>query len=135
LGLDAYGPGPLPVATGVVGLVVSVLGAVGTFCGFVAQVGIARRSAEISRGVNQAAVATGACVVALVGIGILFTLAAEVTAPHRASGPSPATEVFGGIAVGVLLPLALAVVLILYHRLLAAGRRALQGGPAGRYDG
>jgi hypothetical protein len=136
MGMEAYGPAPFPVMVGVVGLMLAMLGAVVTFCGFVGQVGIARRSASISRGVTQAAVATGVCTVSLVGIGILFTLVSELTAPPSTFGPRHGNyDAFAQVVLGFLFPLALAVVLILYHRLLAAGRRAVQGAPAGRYDG
>src|SRR5258708_2961190 len=49
---DHRGPG-LPAGFATVGLVFSVLASLGTFAGFVAQVGIVRRSAEVSRAVGR----------------------------------------------------------------------------------
>jgi hypothetical protein len=47
----------------------------------------------------------------------------------------PDEEMYLHAVVVFLVPVALATLLILYHRLLAAARRAVQAGPAGRYDG
>jgi hypothetical protein len=120
---------PGVVATG--GLILSTLGALGTFLGFVAQVGIARRSAEVSRAVGRTAAAVSVCVLVLLGIGVFYALIAELDGPYATRGGA-----FGGrhyrddgpfyqVVMGILLPLAFAVVLILYHRLLAAARRAV----------
>ena len=121
---------PGVVATG--GLILSTLGSLGTFFGFVAQVGIARRSAEVSRAVGRTAAAASVCVLALLGIGVFYTLVTELTEPGYTGRGGP---IGGGydrddgpfyqIVLGVLLPVAFAVVLILYHRLLGAARRAV----------
>ena len=135
MGMEANGPGPLPAMVGAVGLMLSVLGAVTTFGGFVAQVGIARRSRAIARSISQAAVAAGVSTIGLVGIGILFTLATEITSPASTHGPQNGVyDAFAQVALGFLFPLAFTVVLILYHRLLAAARRAVQAGLTGRPD-
>jgi hypothetical protein len=127
---------PMVVATG--GAILSTLGALATFIGFVAQVGMARRSKSASRAVSRIAVGGAVCVLVLLGIGILYTAAAEAMGPgyspqygrvYRDDGP------FYGVMTGVLIPLAFAVVLILYHRLLAAARAAVLGEPAGRDEG
>jgi hypothetical protein len=132
----------LPVVVAMGGLVLSTVAALGTFMGFVAQVGIARRSAEVSRAFGRAAVAACVCVLVLMGIGILYTLAAELSPPvsygygPRGYGyPYRDDSPFYGIVAGILLPVAFGTMLILYHRLLAAARRAVQGEPAERYDG
>jgi hypothetical protein len=135
-GLDSSRTLEAPLVVAVGGLVLSVLGSVATFFGFAVQVGMVHRSPGISRAVGRMAVAVCSCLFGLIGIGVLYALISEMTAPaysgvHR----SHDHEAFYAIASGILLPMALAVVLIFYHRLLAAGRRAVRGEPEGRYDG
>lgn len=130
--IEQQRPSELALQVAMGGLVVSTLGAIGTFLGFVAQVGIARRLAEVSRAVGRMGAAASVCVLVLLGLAILYTLVTELNEPsyssrqgqfgggyYRDDGP------FYAILFGVLLPLAFAVVLILYHRLLAAARRAV----------
>jgi hypothetical protein len=134
LSLDTHGDEGLPAVIGTFGLMITVFGALVTFGMFTAQVGIARRSAAISRGISQLAVTVCVCAAGLVAIGALYTFASGVMNPGYSRGPAT-HEGFFVITLGFLIPVALAVVLIVYHRLLAAGRRALQGEPDGRYDG
>lgn len=127
---DSQRPSELPMVVAMVGLALATLGAVGTFLGFIAQVGIARRSAGISRAVGRMAVACGVCILILLGIGLMYALISEIAeegpsgslrhTPSRDDGP------FFQIVSGVLVPMAVAVTLILYHRLLGATRRAIQ---------
>jgi hypothetical protein len=126
---------PMIVATG--GVILSTLAALGTFMGFVAQVGIARRSAAVSRAVGRTAVAGGVCVLVLLGIGMLYTLAAEATGPSYTpyGGYYRDDSPFFQVMTGVLFPLAFAVVLVTYHRLLAATRAAVLGEAGGRDEG
>src|SRR5262245_60791373 len=58
--IGSYGPSPLPFVIGWGGMVLSSMAAVGTFAGFVAQVGIARRSAGVSQAIGRVAVAVAA---------------------------------------------------------------------------
>jgi hypothetical protein len=130
----------LPAVVSIGGLVLSTLAALVTFAGFVAQVGMARRSAEVSRAVGRMAVAVCVCLLGLIGIGILYTLAAELTEPsggymrgypygYRDDGP------FYAVVTGILMPLAFGVILVLHHRLLAAARRSVRGEAADGYHG
>jgi hypothetical protein len=138
--IDAQRPMDLGLSVSLGGLVLSVVGAVGTFLGFVTQVGIARRSAAVSRGVGRMAVAAAVCTLVLLGISVLYTLIVEATTPTYGYGPYggyqhyPDHSGFAVVMLGILMPLAFGVVLILYHRLLAAGRRAVNSEAAGRYD-
>jgi DNA-directed RNA polymerase subunit RPC12/RpoP len=124
---------PLVVATGA--LVISTIAALFTFAGYTAQVGIYQRSPAVSRGVGRIAVAAAVCVTVLIGIGLLYTLAHELTSPQAGyrdpygrGGYSyyPDHSGFYAAMTGLLMPLSMAVLLILYHRLLAAGRRAIE---------
>ena len=127
---------PMIVATG--GVVLCTLGAVGTFIGFVAQVGMARRSKAVSRAVGRTAVGGAVCVLVLLGIGILYTVAAEAAEPTYSPqfGVVPRDDSpFFQVMTGILLPLAFAVVLIFYHRLLGAARAAVLDEAAGRDNG
>jgi hypothetical protein len=127
---------PMVVATG--GVVLSTLGALGTFLGFVAQVGIARRSVAVSRAVGRTAVGGAVCVLVLLGIGILYALAAEAMGPSYSPQYGAAYRddtPFYQAMTGILFPLAFAVVLVLYHRLLAAARAAVLGETTGRDEG
>src|SRR5205085_1945337 len=128
---------PAVVATG--GLILSTLAAVGTFAGFVAQVGIARRSAALSRAVGRTAVAACVCLLGLLGIGVLYTLATELSGAPTGYGPfGPSYRddgPFYGVVAGILMPFAFGTLLIFYHRLLAAARLAVRGEAADRYDG
>jgi hypothetical protein len=139
LSLEGQRPMELSIAVAVGGLVLATLGALATFLGFAAQIGIARRSVTVSAAVGRMAVAIAVCVLSILGIGILYTLLSEITGPSYRYGPYGNGyyhnhERFYQIMLLFLFPLALGVILILYHRLLAAGRRALQGEPADRYD-
>jgi hypothetical protein len=127
----------LPMVVAVGGLLLSALGALGTFVGFVAQVGIVRRSAEVSAAIGRTAVAVCTCVLVLVAIGILFALAVEATTPSYSYGPvgyGRDDQHYLIVINAVLLPFGLAVILIMYHRLLAATRRAVLEERAGRND-
>jgi hypothetical protein len=129
----------LPVVVGIGGLVVTGFAAVATFIGYVSQVGIARRSAGVSRAIGRWAIAVTVCALALLGISGLYTIASEAfTAPRYPTyGPGYNRrdhDVFYQILLLGLIPLALAVTLILYHRLLAAARRNLKVEPGARYD-
>jgi hypothetical protein len=138
LSIDAQRPTELPVAVAIGGLLLATLGSVATFVAFVVQIGIYRRSAAMSAAVGRLAVAICVCVLSLLGIGLLYMLVSEMTGPGfspGALGPGyQRHDRFYEITVFFLLPLGLAVVLILYHRLLAAGRESLRGGPAVRQD-
>jgi hypothetical protein len=130
------GPEPLVVPVTVVGSIAAGLGALATFVLFVTQAGIALRSAEVSQAIGRTAIATCACVLGPLGLAFLLALASAVSTPTFPPGHSGLDEeVYLQAVVLVLVPLGVAVLLILYHRLLAAGRRAVQGGPAERYDG
>lgn len=140
MNIDAQRPTELPVAVAIGGLMLATLGSAGTFVAFVVQVGIYRRSAVMSAAVGRLAVAVCVCVLSMLGIGLLYMLVTEMTGP----GTPPGT--FGGssypqrhdrfyeISVFFLFPLGLAVVLILYHRLLAAGRESLQSAPPDKQE-
>ena len=140
-GIDHHGPSELPAQVAVGGLILSGVGAVATFLGFVAQVGIACRSAEVSRAIGRAAVACSVCVLVLLGVGVLYALAVEATGPSYPSyGPhggraSRDDGPFFMAMAGILFPLGLAVLLILYHRLLGAARRAVRDEPGGQGNG
>lgn len=129
---------PLLISAGV--LVVSSLGSLFTFMGFTVQVGIARRSSSVSRGVARTGIAIAICILSIVGIAILYAFY-DAVAP---SPPPPAyRDAYGGsrssytpppdhsnfyrLVVFILFPVSFAVVMVLYHRLLAAGRRAVTG--------
>lgn len=132
--IGSSGPDPLPMIVGLGGVILSGMGAFATFLGFVAQVGIARRSAAVSQAVARLSVTIASCLVGILGIGFLYTLISEMTTPayyysrHEHEG-------FFSFVLGILLPLAFGVVLILYHRALAAGRQAVLGEERRRYDG
>jgi hypothetical protein len=136
MSIDAQRPNDLPVAVAIGGLMLATLGSVGTFVAYVMQIGIYRRSAAMSAAVGRLAVAVCVCVLSLLGIAVLYMLVSEMTTPnnspygpHGGGSHRPGHERFYEITVFFLFPLALAVVLILYHRLLAAGRQSLQAGP------
>jgi len=138
--IDSHGPEPLvmPVALG--GASAAALGALATFVAFVAQVGIALKSSDVSEAFGRTAVAACVCVLGLLGISFLLVLVTAMSTPtsHRGSPfgyQQREEEIILRAVVLFLVPLALAVLLILYHRLLAAARRAVQVGPTGRYDG
>jgi hypothetical protein len=132
--IGSNGPDPLPMIVSLAGAILSGLGAFATFLGFVAQVGIARRSAAVSQAIARISVTIAACLVSVLGIGFLYTMISEMTGPayyysrHEHEG-------FFSFVLGILLPLAFGVVLILYHRALAAGRQAVRGEERRRYDG
>lgn len=131
--IDSHQSDPLPMVISLGGLVLSVIGSVVTFVAFVGQIGIVQRSASVSRAVGRMAIAVAVCVLSLIGIGLLYVLADEVF-----GGPDYYPGQYGGyyrhdhsgfyvIMVGILMPLAFGVILILYHRLLAAGKIAVGG--------
>src|SRR5262245_29481946 len=140
LSIDAQRPTELPVAVAIGGLLLATLGSVATFVTFVVQIGIYRRSAAMSAAVGRLAVAVCVCVLSLLGIGLLYMLVSEMTTPNYGGGYGPygsyrpGHERFYEITVFFLFPLALAVVLILYPRLLAAGRQSLQAGTPARQE-
>src|SRR5262249_51445736 len=129
---------PMEVAGG--GLGGPGLAAGGRFMGFGARGGTARRSAGISRAVGRTAIAVTVCALALLGISGLYTLASEAFSPSQRypsySYPYNRRDhaAFYQILLLGLIPLALAVPLILHHRLLAAARRNLKVEPGARDD-
>lgn len=132
--IGSPGPNPLPIKVGFFGAILSGLVAVATFAAFVAQIGIARRSAAVGRAFGRTGVAAAVCLLVPLGISLLIALAAEASAPSYPTRGYPTRdteEVLAMIAVGLLSPVALAVILILYHRLLAAAREAVRGERAG----
>ena len=137
LSIDSQRPMELAAVVGFGGLALSTLGALATFVGFVAQVGIARRSAAVSRGVGRMTVAVAVCTISLLSIAILYTMFSELTTPanYRGGQYYPQHEGFYRFTTVILFPMALAAMLILYHRLLAAGRRAVAGELPDRFDG
>src|SRR5262245_1242025 len=137
--IESQGSDELAMVVAIGGMVLSGAAAVATFMGFVAQVGIARRSAGVSEAVGRTAVATAVCTLVIIGIGGLYAIAQEAFAPSSYYGPYGYSRrdhsgFFQVVLLG-LIPLGLAVVLILYHRLLAAARWSLKGEPVDRYDG
>jgi hypothetical protein len=130
LGMERQNREPFATIVAAFGLLFSALTAVGTFTVFVAQVGIARRSPEVGRTLGRASVGVAVCLLVLLGICFLFALADEVSEPsYSPYGPYRShheEEVLTAI-LGILAPIALAVILILYHRLLAATRLAVRG--------
>lgn len=130
--IDSNQRDELPLVVASAGVVASALAAVGSFAGFVAQVGIARRSAAVSRKVGALAIAATVCAAMLVGVGGLYTVANEAFAPPptyhaRGFNPGPDHSDFYRFAVFGLGPIGLGVMLVLYHRLLAAARRSIRG--------
>jgi hypothetical protein len=122
---NQHGPaGFLPVVA-TTGLVLSGLGAIGTFAGFVAQVGIARRSAVVSAALGRAAGTACVAVAAVTALSLLLAVAIEATV--GSSGRSyHEEEAVSAVLFGILVPLAFAAVLVAYHRLLGAARRAVR---------
>lgn len=131
--IDSHGPDDFPVAVCLGGVFLGALAAIGTFAGFVAQVGIARRSAAVARGLGAMAGTAAVCTVVPAGLGLLFALIVGATTPTVGYGYHQDHSAFGGILM-ILLLIELAVMLVLYHRLLAAGRRAVGVEPAARYQ-
>jgi hypothetical protein len=136
-GLDRQGPAEMPTTIAIGGLLVSMFGAMGTFLGYVAQVGIARRSADVSRAVGRTAMGTGICVLALLGVGILLALASASMSPGYSNYGRVHYDVERQVLaiLGFLLPLGFVAVLILYHRLLASARQAVLNEAAERVGG
>jgi hypothetical protein len=138
--IESHRPEPMIVPVAVGGALVAGLGALATFVVFVAQVGIARKSDEVSRAFGRTAVAVCVCVLGPLALSFFLALVSALSGPSY-YGPGsygyhqPNEELYLRVIVVLLMPLGLAAILILYHRLLAAGRRALQAGPAGRSDG
>ena len=140
ISMDSREPMELAFTVAGGGLVLSALASLATFIGFVMQVGIVRKSASVSRAVGRLTLTISICLLSLIGIGVLYALASEMMGPSG-YGRNP----YGGygyrdhstfyqIILAIVMPLALGVILILYHRLLAAGRRAIQSDLATRYD-
>ena len=123
-----------------IGLTLSLIASLVTFFGFIAQVGVYRRSAAISRAVGRLAITLAICTASLLGIALLYTIFDEVSTPSNFGGGQyggyqpRSHDGFMYFVLGVLMPLAFGTVIILYHRLLAAGRIALQSEPAARND-
>jgi hypothetical protein len=120
---------PIMVMFGTV--LVSALASIGTFAGFVAQVGMARGSAAISRGLGRLTIGGTVCAFIVLGISCLYTVA------YAAFGPAPTyhsrygyysrpdhSEFSVFLAFGTVV--SLVVLFTLYHRLLAAARRSIQ---------
>jgi DNA-directed RNA polymerase subunit RPC12/RpoP len=140
--IDQHRPSELPMMVAMGGLVLSTLAAVATFLGFVTQVGIARKSGDVARAVGRTAVTACICLCGMIAIAILYTLFSEFDEPtpsyygqygnynsyYRDDSP------FYRFVLGILLPLSFGVVLILYHRLLAAARRSIRGEAERRYE-
>jgi hypothetical protein len=122
---NRHGPARFLPVVATTGLVLSALGAVGTFAGFVAQVGIARRSAAVSGAVGRAAVTACVAVVAVTALSLLLAVAMEATANPYAPAYRE-EEAVSVVLFGILVPLGFAAVLVAYHRLLGAARRTLR---------
>jgi hypothetical protein len=130
--IGSYNPDPLPLIIGLGGVILCGLGAFATFFGFVAQVGIARGSPAVSRGIAHTTVAIAASLIGVLVIGLLYTLFSTMDGGgYRYSHEH---EGFFMFILGILFPLALGVVLILYHRVLAAGRRAVLREESRRFE-
>jgi predicted membrane channel-forming protein YqfA (hemolysin III family) len=134
--LDTSGgrPDELPLVVSMGGVILTGLASVVTFAAFVAQVGIARRSVEVNRSVGRLVVAATVCTIITLGIGALYTVANVAFAPspsfhttrHGGYYSYPNHDDFYRFVVFGLVPLSGIVMLILYHRLLAAARRSIQ---------
>jgi hypothetical protein len=130
--ITSYNHDPLPLTLGLAGVALSGLGAFATFFGFVAQVGIARRSPAVSQAVSHTAVAIAACLVGVLVIGLLYAFFSTMNGGgYRYPNEH---EPFFMFVLAILFPLAFGVVLILYHRVLAAGRRAVTSESTRRYE-
>jgi hypothetical protein len=130
--IDSHQRDELPMVVAIGGVVLSVLASVGTFAGFVVQVGIARRSVAVSRGVGRLTIAAVICAAVLLGIGGLYTVANAAVGPPQSYRPygyysRPDHSGFYGITAFGLVPICLVVMLVLYHRLLAAARLSIRG--------
>jgi hypothetical protein len=140
MSMDANRHDPLPMTISLGGLVLAGVASLATFFGFISQIAIYRRSAAVSRAIGRTATAAAVCLLVLLAIGVLYTIANELTGPsyyRDPFGPGYYQRDHSGffvILIGVLMPIAFGVVLILYHRLLGAGRRSLSAEPGGRYE-
>jgi hypothetical protein len=143
LSMDHQRPFELPMKVSVGGVVLATLVALATFIGFVAQVGIAQRSKDVAGAIGRTAVTVVVCLAGMMAISFLYTIVSEFEGP-RNHGYGPYGN-YGGyyrddtpffqVLVGILMPLSFAIVLVLYHRLLAAARRSIRGEMVGQYDG
>jgi hypothetical protein len=124
--LDAHQPDRIGVTMMLMGLALAVIAATATFVGFLAQIGIYQRSAGISRACGRFGVAITVCLGSMLAIAFLYTIFDAMTTPYFGD-PSRSHNGFAGFVFGVLMPLAIGVHLILYHRMLAAGRNAVKG--------
>jgi hypothetical protein len=130
LSFERQGREPFATVVAAFGMLFSTLTAVSTFTVFVAQVGIARRTPEVGLAFGRASVGVAVCVLALLGISFLFALASEMSEPAyspNGSYRSHHEEEMMMVVLGLLVPIALAVIFILYHRVLAAARLAVRG--------
>lgn len=127
------GTGFMPVVA-TIGLLLSAFAAVGTFVGLVAQVGIVRRSSLVSSALGRMAMTACVAVLVVTGLSLLLALAVESTTNSYSRSPMDEERVAVALF-GVLLPLGFAAILVGYHRLLAAARRAVREEPGGRFEG
>jgi len=129
----------LPMVVSLGGLLVSGLAAWATFTGFTAQVGIARKSADVSQSIGRLATTVAISTLGMLGIGLLYTIVSETSGPNSSRGGHGGGyyedhSSFYTVMLGILIPLDAGLLLILYHRLLAAARRSIAGEPTQRYN-
>jgi hypothetical protein len=114
----------------IIGVFVAGMAAILTFAAYTVQVGIARQSREVSAAVGRLAIGGTIGVVLLVAgacLILFLTLAFAPPPQYRGRnnfGPDREEMMLAFLLMAVL-PITIIVQLILYHRLLAAGRRAL----------
>ena len=126
--MDRTGPPEGAIIVGLGGFFLSSLAALVTFAGFIAQVGVALKSKEIGAAIGRTTIAAGVCVLVLVGVGVMYAVLDAVFTPaYRRGTYGNNHEGFYRVFLGGMVPIAAIVMIIMYHRLLAAGRRALSG--------
>lgn len=139
MGLDGNRVDEDSILIPIAGMALAGLGAIATFSVYVAQVGIIRQAKDVSLALGRTAIAGMFCVVLLIGGACVTLFLATLlnpnpyryNPPNNGFGPGygyqPSyTEPVMMILLVLFLPLVSIVMLIMYHRLLAAGRRALR---------
>ncbi len=142
ISMESGRPNELPSTMSLGALIFSALAAWATFTGFTVQVGIACKSYEVSRGIGRMATILALSTLGMIGIGVLYTLVSETSGPSFSRGEGgygggyyyEDHSLFYSIMLGVLVPLDACLLLIFYHRLLAAARRSIVGAPAPHYN-
>jgi hypothetical protein len=129
------------------GTLLAALASVGTFSIYTVQVGVVRRSRDVASALGRLGIAATICVFVLLAGGVFASLMELISAPS----PSYYGNPYGGygypyggysyrprygenIARVLLMggiPLSAIVFVVMYHRLLAAARRALDRAPRG----